>query len=220
MIVQRVCLGKVYDVLLSAYGCQGWWPAETAFEVCVGAILTQQTSWKNVERCISTLKDEGLLSCSAICDAPHRVMEHHLFSTGFYRQKSRRLKDFCKHLQENYRCDEGKLLSRPLDAARHELLSLKGIGKETADSMLLYAGAHPIFVVDAYTCRILSRLHSIPVGDYDAVQTVFHDALPKDMGLYREYHALLVEHGKRTCLKNEPLCENCVLRWICFFGEK
>ena len=208
-------INRVYRLLFDAYGPQGWWPGDTPFEVCAGAILTQQTSWGNVERALASLKKNGLLSCNSISNMPLPELENYLFPTGFYRQKSQRLRNFCQHLQNEYGCQEKILLSKPLQDARGELLSLKGIGKETADSMLLYAGEHPVFVVDAYTFRILSRLEGKEYNDYDMVQNTFHRMLERDLEVYREYHALIVEHAKNSCTKTAPMCSKCPLSNIC-----
>jgi len=195
---------KIYDVLLTNYGPQGWWPLSDIgyhpgkyylikthsqiFEVYVGAILTQSTSWKNVEKAIYNLKKNDLLNPKAIIEKDEETIKHAIKSVGYYNQKYERLVDISKFY----------LSLKDRMPTRHELLSVKGIGKETADSILLYAHREPIFVVDAYTIRILLNLKIIKKNaKYEEIQKLFMDNLPKDFKIYQEYHALLVEHAKR-----------------------
>ncbi len=204
-------LMNMYSRLFSFFGPQNWWPAETPFEVMIGAILTQNTNWKNVEKAIENLKKEGLLSVSEL----HRIPEQELASlirpAGYYRMKAKRLKNFISHIVEDHGGNLENLFSQDTESLRKELLSIKGIGPETADSILLYAARRPVFVVDSYTYRILKR-HNIIWDDipYDELQRIFMENLPHDESLFNEFHALIVETGKHFC-KKRPLCEACPL---------
>jgi len=206
-------LMEMYKRLYDYFGPQHWWPAETPFEVCVGAILTQNASWQNVERAIKNLKEKNLLDPFKIYKLPLNTLSQVIKPCGFYNIKAKRLKNFVKFLVEKYEGNLNKLFAKELPEVREELLSLKGLGKETVDSMLLYAGNFPIFVVDAYTYRILNRHYLIPEETtYDEMQSLFMDNLPPDPQLFNEYHALLVACGKNFCKKKEPLCETCPLK--------
>jgi endonuclease-3 related protein len=209
-------LMDVYNRLYSQYGEFVWWPADSPFEVMVGAILIQQTNWKNVEISIKNLKDKGLLEIDAMVKASYSDIENCTRSSGFFRQKSKRLKNMANHLLKGYSGDLDKFFERDAHVIRNELLSLDGIGPETADSILLFAGAKPKFVVDAYALRIFNRLGLELDGDYENAQRIFENELPKDVGLLKNYHAYLVELGKDHC-KNNPKCEHCPLSDICQF---
>ena len=203
----------LYDAALSALGPQHWWPAQSPFEVAVGAILTQNTAWTNVERAIANLKRARLLSPRALARTPLRTLARHLRPSGYFRVKARRLKVFIGHLARRHGGSLERMLARPPATVRAELLSIPGIGAETADSILLYAGDHPIFVVDAYTRRILSRHRLVsPRGSYDELQRLFMAHLPSDPALYNEYHALLVHVGKEFC-RSHPRCDACPLKF-------
>lgn len=206
-------LEEIYQRLYSFFGPQNWWPAESPFEVCVGAILTQNASWKNAEKAICNLKEKGLLDPKILSQISREELASLIKSCGFYNVKAKRLKEFVKFLVERYQGDLEKLLSQPLEKVREELLSIKGLGKETVDSILLYAGNYPIFVVDAYTYRILNRHHLIPEETtYEEMQALFMENLPQDPKLFNEYHALFVACGKTFCKSKNPLCEGCPLR--------
>lgn len=196
-----------------ALGHQNWWPAETPFEVCVGAILTQNTNWSNVERAIKNLKQAGLLSPEGIAAAEDERLFELIKPAGFYKQKAKRLKAFSKWLLEQGGLDA--LKDTPTETLREMLLSIKGVGHETADSILLYALDRPVFVVDAYTYRIFLR-HNLIYEEitYNELQELFMRNLPEDVELFKEYHALLVEVGKRFCKKKKPLCGGCPLEGI------
>ncbi|MCX8199986.1 MAG: endonuclease [Candidatus Micrarchaeota archaeon] len=212
----RTGIVRMLELLSKAYGRQKWWPADTPFEVCVGAILTQNTSWKNVEKAISRMRKEGLLDASAILNAPAHVLEDAIRPAGFYKQKAQRLKHFCTHTYFN------GISQMSLQDARAHLLSLKGIGRETADSILLYAFGKPIFVVDAYTKRIYGRVFEgkdSTALSYEEVRTVFEKALGKNTRKLNEMHALLVEHAKLHCKKSFPKCQGCPLLKMCNFGR-
>ncbi|MDI6888113.1 MAG: DNA-3-methyladenine glycosylase [Methanocellales archaeon] len=195
----------IYNELLEKLGKQKWWPAKTPFEVVVGAILTQRTKWENVAKAIHELKKNDLLSPDALSSVDKSTLESLIKCTGFYKQKAERLQAVSKYFAKN---DLSSLAEKSTRALRNELLSLKGIGKETADSILLYALNRSKFVIDAYTVRICKCLGIS--GGYDHLQERFESALPKDVALFKEFHALLVEYGKQYCNKNR--CEECVLK--------
>ncbi len=208
-------LQEIYEKLYSFFGPQNWWPAETPFEVCIGAILTQNASWKNVERAIENLKNKNLLDPFRLYEIPIEELSQLVRPSGFYNIKAKRLKNFVKFLVEKYKGDLNKLFSLGLYEARKELLEINGLGKETIDSMLLYAGNLPIFVVDAYTYRILNRHYIVPEeATYDEIQAVFMENLPHDVRLFNEFHALLVACGKNFCKKKTLLCDSCPLNSI------
>ncbi|MCG2825513.1 MAG: endonuclease III domain-containing protein [Thermoplasmatales archaeon] len=205
---------NIYKKLLKHFGRQHWWPAETRFEVIVGAILTQNTSWKNVEKAIKNLKKEKMLNCKKIANMDIKKLEKMVQPSGFYKQKAERLKRFCKYLDESYDSDLNKFFNRDTNVIRNELLSLNGIGNETADSILLYAGEKPIFVIDAYTKRMCERTGIVNAKKYDELQSFFEKNLPKNIEMYKEFHALIVELGKNFCRK-KPGCDGCPLKNTC-----
>jgi endonuclease-3 related protein len=201
----------VYKKLESHFGPQHWWPADTSFEVIVGAILTQNTSWKNVERAIENLKNEGVLDIESIKRIPEENLQTLIQPSGFYKIKTKRLKHFTDFLFEKYRGDLDRLLSLEPGPLREELLGINGIGKETADSIVLYAAEKPAFVVDAYTKRVFERLGVLEHGaEYDEIKQFFEEKLPKDTKIYNEFHALIVVLAKGIC-KKKPLCDVCPL---------
>lgn len=206
-------LATYYDALFHAHGPQRWWPGRTRFEVIAGAILAQNTSWSNVERAIATLRCEKLLSAAGIERVPLGRLARFIRSSGYFRQKARKLKAFVKFLCTQYHGSLDKLFATPTAELREQLLSVHGIGPETADSILLYAGNHPVFVIDAYTRRILQR-HRLAHGkeSYEEIRRLFEQSLPPSPTLFNEYHALIVHTGKHFCRKREPACENCALR--------
>ncbi len=210
---------EVYRKLLGHHGPQHWWPAETDFEVLVGALLMQQTAWTNVERALANLREAGLLDVHALGDASVTTIRRHVRVAGLYRTKPARLKAFCRHLVERSGGDLAAYFGRPTEAVRADLRAQDGVGPETADSILLYAGRHPVFVVDAYTVRIGTRLGLFRTHAYGAVQRFFEDRLPKDAELYQEYHALLVVHAKTLC-RPRPRCRECPLLTTCPFGRQ
>lgn len=206
-------LQSYYDALFRAYGPQHWWPGRTRFEVIVGAILTQNTSWTNVERAISNLRREQLLSPMAIERVSPARLARLIRSSGYFRQKARKLKAFVRFLRDAHQGSLAKMFRTPTTALREQLLAVHGIGPETADSILLYAGKHPVFVVDAYTRRILER-HHLAHGkqSYEEVRALFEHSLPPSASLFNEYHGLIVRTGKDFCRARAPLCENCPLK--------
>jgi endonuclease-3 related protein len=206
-------LQEVYCRLLDAFGPQKWWPGDTQFEVLVGAILVQNTSWQNVERAIHNLREADLLEPKALYELPEEELEDLIRPAGYYRIKAGRLRALLKFVVERYGGSPEAMFRRPLAELRDELLGVHGVGQETADSILLYAGGMPTFVVDAYTYRIFSRHGWIDLeSDYRHIQEYFHDNLPADAPMYNEYHALIVNLGKHFCKKGKAMCDACPLR--------
>jgi endonuclease-3 related protein len=202
---------RIYEALNAHFGHRNWWPGETPFEVCVGAVLTQNTAWKNVAKAIANLKEAGSLDLLPMFRISHEELAALIRPAGYFNVKAVRLKNFLAHVVERHNADLSAFLSLPMEALREELLSVKGVGKETADSIILYAAGQPIFVVDAYTKRVLER-HGLtePRSDYDAVQELFHGALARDVALYNDFHAQFVAVGHHYC-KPKPRCEECPL---------
>jgi len=206
-------LGLVYQKLYSFFGSQHWWPADTPFEVMIGAILTQNTNWLNVEKAISNLKKHKLLQPHRLYKLSHKRLTELIRPAGYYNIKAKRLKSFLKFFIEHYDGNVKTMSCIPISSLRQQLLSVNGIGPETADSILLYALNRPVFVVDAYTKRILLR-HRFTGEDasYDKTQNLFMKNLKSGVKLFNEYHALLVKLGKEFCLKNKPRCDICPLK--------
>ncbi|MGB6064866.1 MAG: endonuclease III domain-containing protein [Desulfomonilaceae bacterium] len=207
----RTLLMRMYRALVERFGPRNWWPANSPFEVCVGAVLTQNTSWKNVAKAINNLKAADVLDPFTIYGTSHEELSELIRPAGYYNVKAVRLRNFVNHLVERHGGDLESLFSNPIAPLRAELLSIKGIGKETADSIILYAAHKPIFVVDAYTVRILYR-HGLVTqnADYDTIRQLFETNLPSDVPLYNDFHAQLVAAGHHYC-KKIPLCEQCPL---------
>ncbi|BCB95159.1 endonuclease III [Dissulfurispira thermophila] len=204
-------LAKIYNKLYSFYGPQCWWPGDTPFEIAVGAILTQNTNWGNVEKAIKNLKNARALSVKALHELPLHEIALLIKPAGYFNVKAKRLKSFVDFLVKNFNSSMEKMKKEDMESIRKKLLDVHGIGPETADSILLYALNKPVFVIDAYTKRVLSR-HKIL--DYDAsyteYQNLFHKELDEDIQMFNEYHALFVRIGKDFC-KPRPLCERCPL---------
>jgi endonuclease-3 related protein len=201
-----------YAAMADRLGPMHWWPARTPFEVIVGAILTQNTSWGNVERAIANLRSARMLTPSSVAAARTARLAALVRPSGYFRQKAVKLKAFVRFLENEYGGSLKRMFNTPTGELRKKLLSVHGIGPETADSILLYAGNHPVFVVDAYTYRIFAR-HGI-TGDkpnYEDVRALFEAALPRDPRLLNEFHALLVNTGKNWCRKTNPRCAECPL---------
>ena len=208
----------VFDRLMDAFGPQGWWPAETPFETMVGAILTQNTAWTNVERAMGALRAAGALEARTMLEMPVAELESLIRPAGTFRVKARRLKAFLEFYVVRYDADDSRMRNAPTGRLREELLSVNGIGPETADCILLYALERPSFVVDAYTRRVFGRLGLLDARlDYHDVQRRFQAALPASAAVYNEYHALIVTLGKRVCLP-APRCGACVLNTVCETG--
>lgn len=203
----------IYKKLSDFYGYQSWWPAETALEMMVGAVLTQNTNWKNVEKAIHNIKEKGQLSIEALTSISNDELASLIYPAGYYNVKAKRLKNLIAMINEKYGGEVTALLDDDLYSCRENLLQVKGVGEETADSILLYGGNHPIFVVDAYTHRVFSR-HNLVAEEcsYTEMQESFMDNLPADVSLFNEYHALIVKVAKNYCKKNKPLCETCPLQ--------
>lgn len=208
----RKKLMPIYDRLYNHFGCQHWWPGETQLEICVGAILTQNTAWSNVEKAISNLKKENCLNLIQLKKIKIKKLAKLIKPSGYFNIKAARLKSFIDYFTNHHKGSFNHLFAGRLQDIRNSLLSVKGIGPETADSILLYAGEIPIFVIDAYTKRIFYRLGLISKdADYDKVQSFFMSNLPRKAELFNEYHALIVMLGKHYC-KPKPNCGLCPLR--------
>mgnify|MGYP001207926495 CR=1 FL=1 len=206
-------LKEIYQRLHAYFGPQHWWPARTSFEVIVGAILTQNTSWSNVEKAIKRLNQENLLTARKLNRLPTKRLARLIKSAGYYNIKAERLKEFLRFFFAIYGGQLKRMAVLPDGELRPRLLSVKGIGPETADCILLYALDKPVFVVDAYTKRILIRHGLIQEGaEYHEVQNLFMQNLKKEVKLFNEFHALLVRLGKEFCLKRRPRCEACPLK--------
>jgi endonuclease-3 related protein len=206
-------LGDYYDALFHAHGPQHWWPGRTPFEVIVGAILVQNTSWTNVAGAIENLRRARLLTPRAIETVSTARLARLIRSSGYFRQKARKLKAFVTFLRREYRRSLAGMFRTPTPELREQLLSVHGIGPETADSILLYAGNHRVFIVDTYTRRMMER-HGLAHAKlrYDEVRRIFERNLPRDAALYNEFHALIVHTGKHFCRPREPRCSECPLK--------
>jgi endonuclease-3 related protein len=204
---------EAYTLLLDHFGPQGWWPGDTAIEIVVGAVLTQNTNWVNVRKAIANLQAAGLLDFALLVDLPLSVLAAYIRPSGYYNIKAKRLKNLLLMVGDRYHGDLDLLLADETGRAREHLLSVKGIGPETADSILLYAGGHPVFVIDAYTHRVFYR-HGLVAEEagYNDIQEEFERHLPRDSALYNEFHALIVMVGKHYCKKTTPQCVRCPLR--------
>jgi len=203
---------EVYQRLCDAFGPQHWWPGDTQFEIMVGAVLTQNTNWKNVERAIANLRQADLLQPKALYATPLEELEELIRPAGYYRIKARRLRSLLELVVERYGGSLEKMFAADPAALREQLLAVRGIGPETADSILLYAGGIPVFVIDAYTYRIFARHGWVePDADYHRLQEYFQSQLPDDAAMFNEYHALLVRLGKHYCQKRRPRCRGCPL---------
>jgi endonuclease-3 related protein len=212
-------LPNIYRRLLARYGPQHWWPAAEPFEVIVGAILTQSAAWGNVEKAIANLKEANALSPKTLRSLSTQRLAKLVRPCGYYNAKARKLKSFVYWLGNHHNYDLDKLFASDVDKLRQQLLSINGIGQETADSIILYAAAKPSFVIDAYTRRIVSRIGLAPAkNSYAAYQALFMEHLPADAKLFNEYHALLVYLGKKVC-RPRPLCADCCLNELCQFSH-
>ena len=204
---------EYYDALFQAHGEQHWWPGRTPFEVIVGAILVQNTNWENAARAIANLRRAKLLTPLAMEKMPRTKLARLIRPSGYFRQKARKLHELLAFLRREYRGSLAAMFRTPTAQLREQLLCVHGIGPETADSILLYAGKHPVFVVDAYTRRILNR-HGLAheKESYEEIRARFEKSLPTDPALFNEYHALLVRTGKHYCRSRGALCSDCALR--------
>ena len=212
----------VYDTLFSKYGPQGWWPGEGPLDVVIGAILTQNTAWSNVEKAITNLKMSNLWSLESIHRSSQEDLASVVLSSGYFNQKARKLKAFAEHIYIKHEGDLAKFLNQELSRLRRELLSIYGIGPETADDILVYAAEKPSFIIDVYTKRILGRLGIIDFkhrARYEDYQKLIQDQLPQDVQLFNEFHALLDNHAKLIC-KKSPICSECVLIDGCNWAQQ
>jgi len=204
-------LMEIYNLLLSSFGPQNWWPAETELEMMVGAVLTQNTSWNNVEKAILNLKEKSLLSIQNLSQIPSSLLAEYIRPSGYYNLKAKRLKNLINCIVDKYNGDITTLFSLDTETIREELLMVKGIGLETADSIVLYGAERPLFVVDTYTHRIVTRHGLIEEeAGYNDLQSFFMDNLSHDVDLFKEFHALIVKTGKDFCRK-KPSCSECPL---------
>lgn len=211
---RRKIINVIYKRLFESFGFQGWWPAKTSLEVIVGAILTQNTSWRNVEKAIVDLKKEKLLNVKSLKKIKINRLAHFIRPAGYYNIKAKRLKNFINYLSSIYGGSLKRFFKKSVPELRRELLSVNGVGPETADSIILYAARKPIFVIDAYTKRFLLKHHLITdKAGYEDIQKLFMDNLKSDVSLFNEYHALIVYLGKNICIKR-PKCDICPLKDI------
>jgi endonuclease-3 related protein len=215
----RISIEGLYRVLRSHFGFRYWWPGDTKDEIVIGAILTQQTTWRNVEKAIENLKREGLLSVDSIARCRKRKLEGLIRSTGYYKQKSMRLIGFCKTVSDYYGGFEGLETLGDMEM-RSALLSINGIGPETADSIMLYAAGRKAFVVDAYTKRIFSRIYGTSIDmPYDEMQRMITSHIPGRLSIYKDFHAQLVELGKNNC-RTVPVCGGCPVAGYCMYAKR
>ena len=210
-------LMEMYEAMRERFGPRGWWPAgpgparRVKLEICVGAVLTQNTNWRNVEKAVANLSAAGCMGVGALHAKPHAELAELIRPAGYFNVKAKRLKNFIAAVHESFGDDIEAFLDRPAAALREELLAINGIGRETADSIILYAAGKLSFVVDPYTCRILLRHGLIsPADDYEAIKELFEGALPDDLELWNDYHAQLVEVGKTSC-RPSARCDGCPL---------
>ncbi|MBN1942749.1 MAG: endonuclease III domain-containing protein [Phycisphaerae bacterium] len=216
----RRTLMAMYQAMRAKFGPRGWWPSTAGcrspqgrLEICLGAILTQNTSWSNVEKAVANLITARRMSISKLHALSHEALAELIRPAGYFNVKARRLANFITRVQERWGGDIEALLALPISALREELLSVNGVGRETADSMILYAAGKPSFVVDAYTARIFVRHKLIgEEDDYETIKAFFESHLPRDVPLWNDYHAQIVETGKCYCKKPRPRCDDCPLR--------
>ena len=205
-------LTEAYDRMLAAFGPQQWWPGDSPFEIMVGAVLVQNTAWRNVERAIRNLRDAGVMEPNALYRLPPAELSELIRPAGYYQVKTKRLRNLLRFVVEEHDGSLESMFATSLSSLREQLLEINGIGPETADAILLYAGGLPTFVVDTYTHRVLARHGWLDYdASYDDTKDYFESALPAETQLYNEYHALLVRVGKDHCKRTAPKCETCPL---------
>ena len=215
--MKSISLNRIYRIFLSHYGKQGWWPGDTDFEISIGAILTQNVSWKNVESAIKNLNKNNLLSPESLHSKDIEEIAPLIRSTGYFNQKAKKIKNFLEWFK-GYNFSFDALKEMKLVDARSELLSINGIGEETADSILLYVLSKKIFIIDAYTRRIFTRAGILSGNEkYSEIQKIFHRGFRGDLQDYNEFHALIVRHGKDVC-KKKPICNECCIVDFCIIG--
>jgi len=202
---------EMYEAMRSRFGHQGWWPGDGPLEVCIGAILTQNTNWTNVEKALGNLRAAGAMSVSVLNEMDRDALAELIRPAGYFNVKAKRLKNFIARVYDSFGDDIAGFLDRSVWTLRDELLSINGIGRETADSIILYAAQKATFVVDRYTGRIMAR-HGLtcPEDDYEQVKELFESSLPEDLDLWKDYHAQIVAVGKQYC-RPKPKCEGCPL---------
>ena len=206
---------RVYDRLFSHYGHQGWWPCETPLEMMVGAVLTQNTNWGNVEKALANLKQSGNFSFTTLLEMDQELLAEYVRPSGYYNIKARRLKNLFQMIVDEYEGELEFFFEDNLEDSRENLLRVKGVGPETADAILLYAAEKPIFVIDTYTHRVFSRHQLVEEDtDYFSLQQEFMDNLPEDAPLFNEFHALIVAVAKEFCKKTKPRCNECPLQRV------
>ena len=206
---------EAYDLLYARFGPQSWWPGETSFEVMVGAVLTQNTNWSNVIKAIDNLRQAGVLDYRSLSELPVDQLAEMIRPSGYYNLKAKRLHNLLTMIESSYEGDLQWFLDDDVWAARENLLNVKGVGPETADSILLYACEKPAFVIDTYTHRVFSRHNLVDEEtDYHTMQEEFVSNLPTDTKLFNEYHALIVVVAKEYCKKTNPLCQQCPLNGL------
>ena len=219
MMTKGEKLLDIYDRMLERYGPQHWWPGDTRFEIMVGAVLTQAAAWSNVEMAIANLVAANALSPEAIRNLSQEELARLIYPSGYFNSKARKLKALVEYLEHRFDDVLDGMALEDVDALRAELLEVYGIGEETADDILLYAVGKPAFVVDGYTRRVFLRLGLAPEkGPYSTYRSLFVDNLPAELGLYQEYHALIVRHGSEVCAKR-PKCQGCCLLEVCPTGQ-
>jgi len=212
-------LEELYKKLRDNFGYLDWWPGDTKVEIVVGAILTQNTAWKNVEKAIKNMRERKMLSLGRLASTELKELEDAIRPSGFYKQKAKRLSNLFKYIKANYSTLE-RFFDKGKNELRNELLNLNGIGNETADSIVLYAAEKPTFVIDAYTRRIMNRVYGIDEEiEYNKLKEYFESRLRPDLELYKDFHAQFVELGKRFC-KKKPLCDECPIRDYCRYASK
>ncbi len=217
-MAQQSKLFDIFQLMSAYYGPLNWWPAETAYEVCIGAILTQNTAWINVEKAISALKSAEMLTQERLIQIEQNELAGLIRPSGFFNIKSVRIKSFVQWLDKRFDGSLEKMFAGDWLELRSELLKVKGVGPETCDAILLYAGHKPSFVVDSYTKRLFHRLGLLDGKEcYEEIRIIFMNSLPADVQVYNEYHAVIVEHCKRFCRK-KPACSDCPLKSVCGFA--
>lgn len=212
-------LRTMYERLGASFKVKNWWPAESEFEIMIGAILTQQTTWKNVEKVMTDLKANGLLDVDSLVRIDNDTLEEIVMPAGFYRQKASRIKGLAEYIKVHYDSNPLAIMNRPLEEARRELLSIRGIGEETADSMLLFAGHKPKFVAASYVSRILKRTGILDSEDYGEIQRYVESIVPPKPEIYAKFYALLIQLAKTHC-KARPICDGCPLERECAFSVR
>lgn len=205
-------LMQMYQAMHEHFGHQQWWPGDGALEICLGAILTQNTNWKNVEKALENLRQTDCIDITSLLTMPVDELAELIRPAGYYNIKAKRIRNFLGHIHSQFGDDIESFLQQSISTLREELLGITGIGRETADSIILYAAGKPTFVVDAYTVRIFVR-HGLllPEDDYETIKDFFESYLPQDADLFNDYHAQIVAVGKNFCKKSKTLCEKCPL---------